>query len=268
MPILGIDYEKCINCKLCVKECVRRYSEDQEHDRVIFSDPTGSCSSCGHCIAVCPKNAIIYEGFKDEPYTFDGIENPETIAAYETVYNMFRAHRSIRHYKKEKVPDDVLKKVIDAMQYAPTGGNIRSENYAIISEENRIKTLSNAVMEELLRSPGTRSRYEDSFAARKKIYTNPVYFDAPHVIIVFSTQSGMMECINMGILVTYGRIAAQALGLGTCWNGWTTMAFESNRKLVKLAGIRGLSWGAFTIGYPDIKFKRAPPRAHKRIKML
>ena len=268
MPILGIDYDKCINCKLCVKECVRRYSEDQEHDRVVFSDPTGSCSSCGHCIAVCPENAILYEGFKDKPYTFDGIEKPENIASYETVYNMFRAHRSIRHYTKEKVPDDVLKKVIDAMQYAPTGGNIRSENYAIISEENRIKTLSDAVMEELLKSPGTRSRYEDSFVARKKIYTNPVYFDAPHVIIVFSTQSGMMEWISMGILVTYGRIAAQALGLGTCWNGWTTMAFESNRKLVKLAGVRGATWGAFTIGYPDIKFKRCPPRAHKRIKML
>ena len=268
MPILGIDHEKCINCKLCVKECVRRYTEDKENNRVIFDDPTGTCSSCGHCIAICPEEAIIYEGFKDEPYTFEGIEHPETIAPYEIVYNLLRANRSIRHYKKEKVPDDVLKKVIDAMQYAPTGGNMRSENYAIISDESRIKNLSDAVIEELLSRPGTRVRYEDSFAARKKIYANPVYFDAPHVIIVFSTQSGMMEWINLGILVTYGRLAAQALGLGTCWNGWTSMAFESNRKLLKLAGVRGVSWCAFTIGYPNIKFKRCPPRAHKRIKLL
>jgi nitroreductase/Pyruvate/2-oxoacid:ferredoxin oxidoreductase delta subunit len=268
MPILGIDYEKCINCKLCVKECARRYIEDAENDRVIFQDPTGTCSSCGHCIAVCPENAILYEGFKDEPYTFDGIEHPETIASYETVYNLIRTHRSIRHYKKDKVPDDVLRKVINTMQYAPTAGNMRSENFAIISDEIRIKTLSEAVMEELLKNPGGKARYEESFEIRKKMYANPVYFDAPHVIIVFSTQSGIFEWINMGILVTYGRIAAQALGLGTCWNGWTTMAFESNRKLVRLAGVRGVSWCAFTIGYPNIKFKRCPPRAHKRIKML
>jgi len=268
MPILGIDYEKCINCKLCVKECVRRFIEDEENDRVIFHDPTGTCNSCGHCIAVCPENAILYEGFKDQPYTFEGIEHPQTIASYETVYNLIRAHRSIRHYKKDKVPDDILRKVIDAMQYAPTAGNMRSENFAIISDENRIKTLSDAVMEELLSNPGTRSRYLDSFEARKKMYTYPVYFDAPHMIIVFSTQGGIMEWINIGILVTYGRIAAQALGLGTCWNGWTTMAFESNRKLLKLAGIRGVSWGVFTIGYPDIKFRRCPPRPHKRIKKL
>jgi len=268
MPILGIDYEKCINCKLCVKECVRRFIEDEETNRVFFQDPTGTCSLCGHCIAVCPENAILYERFKDEPYTFDGIENPETIASYETIYNSLRANRSIRHYKKDKVPNDVLKKVIDAMQYAPTGANMRSEKYAIISDESKIKALSDAVLEELLSNPGTRTRYEDSFAVRKKIYTSPVYFDAPHVIIVFSTQGGMMEWINIGILVTYGRIAAQTLGLGTCWNGWTSGAFESNRKLVKLAGVRGVSWGVFTIGYPDIKFKRCPPRAHKRIKML
>ena len=268
MPVLGIDYEKCINCKLCIKECVRRYSEDIENDRVVFSDPTGSCSSCGHCIAVCPENAIIYEGFKDEPYTFEGIEHPETIASYETVYKLLRANRSIRHYKKDKVPDDMLKKVIDAMQYAPTGGNMRSENYAIISDENRIKTLSDAVLDELLSSPGGKLSYQDSFEARKKMYTSPVFFDAPHVIIVFSTQGGMMEWINIGILVTYGRLAAQALGLGTCWNGWTSGTFASNRKLVKLAGVRGTSWGVFTIGYPVIKFKRCPPRPHKRLKIL
>jgi len=30
MPILGIDQEKCIKCKLCIKECIRRFVEDKE----------------------------------------------------------------------------------------------------------------------------------------------------------------------------------------------------------------------------------------------
>jgi nitroreductase/NAD-dependent dihydropyrimidine dehydrogenase PreA subunit len=268
MTILGIDYDKCINCKLCIKECVTRFIEDKEGERVLFHDPTGSCISCGHCIAVCPEDAILYEGFKDEPYTFEGVKNPETIASYETVYNLLRANRSIRHYKKDKVPEDVLKKVIDAMQYAPTGANVRSENFAIISDEKRIKALSDAIMEKLLNNPATKSRYQESFKIKKEIYKNPIYFDAPHVIIVFSTQGSTMEMVNMGILVTYGRIAAQALGLGTCWHGLTSMAFESNRKLVKLAGVRGRSFGVFTLGYPDVTFQRCPPRPHKRIKML
>jgi len=134
MTILGIDYDKCINCKLCIKECVTRFIEDKEGERVLFHDPTGSCSSCGHCIAVCPEDAILYEGFKDEPYTFEGVKNPETIASYETVYNLLRANRSIRHYKKDKVPEQVLKKVIDAMQYAPTGANVRSENLHYLTQ--------------------------------------------------------------------------------------------------------------------------------------
>lgn len=162
----------------------------------------------------------------------------------------------------------MLEKVVKVMQYAPTGGNLRSEKYAILSEPEKIQALSNAIMEELLKTSSLKIRYEESFEARRKLYENPVFFDAPHVIFVYSPIGVYLEWINIGILVTYGRLAAESLGLGTCWNGWALMAFELNKKLKKLAGIRGVAWGAFTIGYPDIKYKRCPPRRLRKIKGL
>ncbi|UCD00804.1 MAG: hypothetical protein JSV23_07925 [Promethearchaeota archaeon] len=63
-------------------------------------------------------------------------------------------------------------------------------------------------------------------------------------------------------------MAAQSLGLGTCYNSWTQIAFELNRKLIKLAGVSGKSWGVITIGYPDIIYLRCPPRSHKKVKGL
>ena len=268
MPILGIDQEKCIKCKLCIKECIRRFVEDEERDIIIFQDPTGTCILCGHCIAVCPTDAILYENFGDEPYTFNSIEKLENIISYDAAYKFLRAHRSIRHYKKDKVPEELLRKVVKVMQYAPTGGNLRAEKYAILLDPEKIHTLSEGIMEELLKHSTFRVRYEESLSIRKKLYKNPVFFDAPHVIFVHSSSDTFIEGIHIGIIVTYGRLAAESLGLGTCWNGWSLMAFQTNKKLLKLAGIRGKGWGAFTIGYPDISYKRCPPRRQKKIKGL
>ncbi|MFX1572729.1 MAG: nitroreductase family protein [Promethearchaeota archaeon] len=268
MPIIGIDYTKCSKCGLCVIECPRRFTEDKDQDKIAFQDPSGSCTQCGHCIAICPQEAILYEKMGDTPYFFDGIENLSNYIPYEDINNFMRANRSIRFYKKKKVPEDILQKVCRAMECAPTAANIRGEKIVILSDQEQLKSLSDAVMEELLKNPATRSQFNESFKIKKKIYEYPIYHDAPHVIFVCSSGKTTFEHFNIGNIITYGRLAAQSLGLGTCYNGWSQIAFELNPKLTKLAGVRGKSWGVLTIGYPDIKYLRCPPRSHKKVKGL
>jgi len=223
---------------------------------------------CGHCIVICPQDAILFEDFKDDPYYFEGINNLKDYIGYEKIFNFLRALRSIRHYKKDKVSKDILKKVIRAMECAPTGANLRAEKITVISDPNQLKRLSDAVMEGLLSNPATKSHFESSFEIHKKHYEYPIYFDAPHVIIVNSSGNSSLDHYNIANLINYGRIAAQALGLGTCYNGWTQMAFENNRKLTKIAGVRGKSWGVIPIGYPSIKYLKCPPRSFKKVKGL
>ncbi len=267
MTILGIDYEKCSNCKLCVSECYKRYKVDETEDKVYFEDVDNTCVSCGHCIAVCPSNAILYENM-GEVYEFEGVGKLSTIIPFDSMYKFLRGHRSIRHYKKDPLPPEILKKVIDVMQYAPSGGNLRYEKFVVLSDREKIKKLSDAVMETLISDPGMKARYEKSFEIKKKHYESVVFFDAPHVIFVYSMLDMMLAGHNIGISVTYGRLAAESLGLGTCWNGMTQIAAEYNPKILEMAGIRGKNYAAFTIGYPDIKFRRAPPRERKPIKGL
>ncbi|MFX0105851.1 MAG: nitroreductase family protein [Candidatus Hodarchaeota archaeon] len=266
MPIIGIDYTKCTDCGLCVKECPRRYFEEQ--GKITFHDPSGSCISCGHCIAVCPQDAILYENMGDEPHVFDGIEDLSNYIPYEKMYNFLRATRSIRHYKSKKVPDNILRKVCRAMECAPTAANLRVEKFVILSDREQLKSLSDAVMEELLKNPSTRSQFSESFKKKKEIYEYPIYHDAPHVIIVYSRGKTTFEHFNIGNIITYGRLAAQSIGLGTCYNSWTQIAFELNPKLTKLAGVKGRSWGVITLGYPDINYVRCPPRSHKKVQGL
>lgn len=265
MSILGIDYERCSNCNICLTTCIL-FRKDRDQNKIIVVDnPNYKCNLCGQCIAKCPEDAIIYEGL-GETLSFEGIKKPETIASYDTIYKFLTAHRSVRLYKKKIVPIDTLRKVFDAMSRAPTADNKRSERFSILSDQDKIKTLNDAVLEAILSNPETNKRFEELFRLISRVFQSPIYFDAPHVIFVDSTEESEQGANNIGIIITYGRLAAQALGLGTCWNGWTQLALRFNPKIKELANVKGDMVGAFTIGYPaGPKFYRSPPRTLKPV---
>ena len=267
MPIIGIDYDKCSKCGTCLRACPRDLYKDDSQNKIIFEDLKQICTRCGQCVAQCPEDAILYENM-GESYVYEGINNPEKIITYENMFKFLRAHRSIRRYKKEKVPVEILRKVFDAMQYAPTGRNMRSESFSILSDDNAIKNLSDAVMEELRKNKMFKSMYEVSFTKYEKEFRSGVYFDAPHVIFVYSQLNAEFGAHNIANIITYGRLAAHTLGLGTCWNALTQVAMDLNPKLMKLARIRGKKVGVYTIGYPTATYYRTSPRFIKHVKGL
>jgi len=267
MPILGIDYEKCSNCATCVRACQRYLYEETDTDKIIYQDPNQVCISCGHCIARCPEDAVLYEDMGTS-YTYDGVSYPETSVSYDYLYDLLRTLRSVRQYKKEKVPNKLLQKVFDAMQYAPTGRNMRSESFSILSDNEKIKTLSDAVKETFLTNPLNKDIYTKRFTNLSKEFHAPIFYDAPHVIFVTSQLDMRLADQNIANVITYGMLAARSLGLGTCWNGWTQGAMELDPKIMKIARIEGKRVGVFTIGYPDVKLYRTPPRYMKHVKGL
>ena len=269
MSIQGIDDNKCISCRNCIESCSRRLFNDEEQDKIRFQDPQNDCSRCGHCIARCPEDAIIHDGM-GEVKSFEGINNPEKIISYDEMYNFLQSHRSVRKFKKDKVPNEILRKVFDAMQCAPTARNMRSESYTLLSDEDQIISLSEAIIEIISETPGIRELYAERLAKARKLFKSPIFFDAPQVVIVSSKNDTESEANNIGIIVTYGRLAAQSLGLGTCWNGLTQFAMKINRKLARRFGIRGKRIGVFAIGYPasTLTFYRTAPRTIRPVNGL
>jgi nitroreductase/NAD-dependent dihydropyrimidine dehydrogenase PreA subunit len=267
MNIRGIDESRCIACKACVEEC-RRFTFDEIANRVVFSDPDKSCKDCGHCIAVCPEDAILHEGFGDTPIEIASIPKDQASIPHENLFNVIRTCRSVRHYKPDPVPRDIMEKVIDAMRYAPSGSNARSEKFVVISNQEILQQVSGAVIQAMLQNPGMRAAYEQSIEFYKRRYKSIAYFDAPHLIIAYSQLDLDIEDTNIGICLTYGRFAAESLGLGTCWNGWTQIALKGNKELQKLTGAKGVRFGAITIGYPDVKFYRTAPRSMPKVKWV
>ena len=52
--MISIDQAKCIGCVACVKDCVAGNINMQEGK----ARPNGPCMLCGHCVAICPSEAV------------------------------------------------------------------------------------------------------------------------------------------------------------------------------------------------------------------
>ncbi|MFX1457812.1 MAG: nitroreductase family protein [Promethearchaeota archaeon] len=257
MPILGIDYDKCTNCKSCLYSCFY-IRNDKENNRVVFNDPLKLCNMCGHCVAKCPVNAIVYKDM-GEVINFVADQDPYSMISYDRLHNFMSAKRSTRQYKSKKISKEDLMRVINSMSYAASGGNIRTLRCLVISDNEKIKHLSDAIIDTMLSDPTTTERYKSGLKLMRDRGRDPVFYKAPHVIIIYSDNN--FDTMNATIALTTGMLSAQSLGLGSCWIGMAHMFLNGNREYKKeILNIEGRVWGVIIIGYPAVKFYRIPPR--------
>jgi nitroreductase/NAD-dependent dihydropyrimidine dehydrogenase PreA subunit len=253
MPILGIKLEKCTNCQACIRDCpTRNFSIDETQNLVVFNE--SNCILCGHCISVCPESAIRYKDMNDEVLEFEGTQDSSTFISYEAMNKLFRAKRSVRQYKTEKVPKESIKNVINSMRYAPTGANMRNLKCLILSSKEKINQLTDSIIG-VLESSDTRALFK---SYREKGY-DPIFYNAQHVLIIYSKNP--WDTRNSTIALTYGMLSAQTLGLGSCWIGYAHGILTEYPQICKnLTGIETYVLGVITLGYPAVKYYRAPPR--------
>jgi nitroreductase/NAD-dependent dihydropyrimidine dehydrogenase PreA subunit len=289
MIITGIDNEKCIKCLECLKECpsglfFKPPTKIGEKRVIKFKGPIEGCIECGHCIAVCPTEAILYNE-AGESATFDGIKNPSSLIDYESLLRFTQTRRSIRRFKEKEVPKDQINAVLKAIRHAPTAENARSWEFLVLQNKEIIQEIRDSVIRmlrllkklvdhkrilkyfmpksirELITKPKEGIVLEDFF---EKIENgeDPVFYDARVIILTYTSELNRFGDIDSGIAFTQVMLAAQALGLGTCWIGYAQEAINRNKDLKKLLGIPKDNEvnGVLVLGYPDVEYHRIPPR--------
>jgi nitroreductase len=118
------------------------------------------------------------------------------------LYEAIRTRRSIRSYQDKPVPENVLRRILEAGRLAPSARNRQEWRYIVV------------------RDPETRARL--SVAAKGQ----PFVAEAPVVLVACALESGyVMTCgqpshlIDVAISLEHIALAATAEGLGTCWVG-------------------------------------------------
>ena len=277
MANMLVNKEKCVGCGLCARDCLRNTIFMRDGKAEI--DVSG-CIKCGHCIAVCPQDAVTLGSVENAKWNSDesGLDRGSAPDA-EAFLDFLKFRRSIRQYKKQEIEPEKLEMIIEAGRYSPTAGN-RQQNRFISLKENvdqvreaAIKTLKGAA-DDKPRDLGEREIYRKSWARMYDDYTagrrDRMFFDAPAVILIVSDESNHYAEIDGGIAASRMELQANALGLGVCYIGFLNTAMEFDGRIKELAGLKeGEKLAvAFVTGYPDVEYQRPAPRKPANVRKL
>lgn len=262
-----INEEKCNGCGLCKKDCVSQVIELKENKAFCTKK---NCLRCYHCIAICPKNAIITTSADMNEVTEYNLKSFNIDP--EVFLNSIKFRRSVRYYTEEKVERKKIQMLIEAGRFTPTGGNRENVSYIIVEDgvkkltELSLKSLyskSKTLLENSENISDSMRRYTERW---EKMYHNYIknqntrenlFFNTKTVVLILSDNiaNGNLAACNMEMM-------AHILGLGACHIGFFLYAYDGNAEIKEFLGLKKEQKIAacLTIGYPSIEYKRTVPR--------
>jgi nitroreductase len=235
------------------------------------------CITCQNCAAVCPEDAITIEGdyrvtkgyWKNDHLFEEGKSLPAPFSDMmdrdfseyedqltETERVIFK-RRSVRLYRKKQVPEEMVRRVIEAGRYAPSAGNNQPWKFIVIQNREtideidrkckefyrkamvaimphpwiekkipgdknaKLKLWQKAIISAFIRFRGPGEVDQRARGGTNAIVADPNYhtfFNAPTLILLLADKRGVGSIeIDTGIAGQNMVLAAHALGLGTCW---------------------------------------------------
>jgi len=194
-----------------------------------------------------------------------------------------RGRRSIRKFKSQDVPQNILTEILEIARWSPSWGNtqpwdlyvLTGNTLAKFKEMNLKQTLTGAATASdvpmLTNWPDTmKARYgalgkvvlsaqgikRDDKEARDKYYQDMVsVFDAPFLILACISRDNLVEyqMLDIGLIAQTICLAAYDKGLGTCLLAAAARYSTEIRKIAAIPEDKKIVVG-IALGYPDPSF--------------
>lgn len=253
-------YIQCVGCKTCYRECHLQMDAISITEDGVAVD-LDLCNRCGHCVAVCPTGAMVHPLSPAQ-------EPVEQSLSPEQVLHYLRSVRSVRHYRQDLVPKELLCQLLDAGRYAATAKNTQGVHYHVVRGRDKVQQVHDLYFECARSMPADHPEYP--------ILIRPVnnetqkgfdalFYGCPQLIFAVCDKDKPVDTRSVQFSLTYIALMASSLGLGVCWAGQIQRfsAIESFRS--QLEPLIGLPedqriYGCMMVGYPDVTFRRLVAR--------
>lgn len=272
--------DECIRCMRCVQDCISGVFRESDGSPVAFSPDL--CNLCGHCIAVCPVDAIEHSeiDLSENRKVRHGKIKPDVYK--EIVYS----RRSVRQYKEKSVSSKLIRRIIELASHSPTASNMQNVEYIVVRDKELIQKISRRIF-----TIGYRIyQMADSFVGRQimarfeRVTTvqtlqrylpvmeyyrhltedgsDLILHGAPAVVLITAPSRANFNCDNANIAATNIINYAHSLGLGTCFIGFLTKALNYDRTLRKWLYLKkGREvFASLVMGYPVYGYCRIARR--------
>lgn len=260
--MIEIDVKKCIGCGQCAQDCIMKNIAMVAKR----AKRKGMCFNCGHCVAICPGNAICIPNYDmDDVQEYD--EQTFTISP-ENFLNAVKFRRSMRKFRDMPLEKEVLEKVIQAGRYSATGVNMQDVKFIVLQDElEEAKELiwkgTHAFTDMLEETKDERApmfrMFCDAYDENKK--NDRLFFNAPAAIVMAanSPQSAMIAAANMEMM-------AVASGLSVLYDNYIVYSVNSSPEAKEWLDVGNKEVViALLVGYPGVQYKRTAPRRKANI---
>jgi len=161
------------------------------------------------------------------------------------VLTKIQTRRSIRKFKPDRIPRDILEQIVTAGTYAATGRNSQSPIILAITNKeirDRLSALNASIM-------GA---------------SNDPFYGAPVVLVVLADKSCGTYLYDGSLVMGNLMLAAHELGIGSCWIHRAKEEFErpEGKQILADLGIEGdyEGIGHCILGYVDGDYPDARER--------
>lgn len=195
----------------------------------------------------------------------------------EELYKLIESRKSIRKYKKNAVPKDVMERILNAAMQAPSGKNRQNWRFFVVQGQKRDEYLKLSQKSWL----GIKDILQKKLKPSLYDFTERFFYtlgEAPVIIFCYSVND-QEERYHTSIGSVYMAVqnlilAAVAEGLGTCPMG---APLEIKKEVDEFLGVQNMEISAgsslellcaVVLGYPDHEPPKAPRQIENRVTYL
>jgi len=283
---ISIDQDRCICCESCVPACT--VGIFRAVDGTITQTIPEYCMVCGHCMAICPEDAIrVSAADADE---FEPIQKLADSPDPDRLLGLFRRRRSIRRYKNRPVEKEKIEKIIEAARFAPTGGNYQPFKYAVVQTPEVLHAIKKMILcafveqtEDAYVTLREKTKQGEALSADESYYlakaerhrqkvdlldqgVDRLLFNAPALVSLYVPPELAVMTTEPGFVCMQMLLMAEALGLGTCLIGYIAgsdvsiaNSLPEVKRAMNIPEDHVISM-AFVVGYSDLDYLRSVSR--------
>lgn len=182
---------------------------------------------------------------------------PELNLDPQILHAFLRTRRSVRRFRPDPVPREVIERLLETAIYAPSAHNLQPWRFVVLTGPRAKARLAEALTDQMRQDMQQEGAAEEDIAervarSRRRLHESPVVILLNRITTVVRREvpeEHRMARQSVAIVGLQLWLAAHAEGLGAVWVCWPLFAPESTRQALGLPP----TWepqGMLFVGYP------------------